>query len=90
MIEHVLARAQEQIECWERSRDKAARHLSSLANLTDQLDTLHCCVGSPSKLGVLSQHSSALLTLEGKLMEAMERTVAAVARERCVGVWVGG
>ena len=85
-MEHVLVRAQEQVECWERSRDKAVRHLSSLANLTEQLDTLHYCVNRPSKLGVLSQHSSAILTLEGKLMEAMERAMAAVARERCVCV----
>ena len=94
-MDEVLLRAYDEVLLWEDCRDKASRLLSSLANLVEQLNTVHSCMSQPGKLGVLCQHSQALYCLQGKLVEAMERALVSVQAERwvclsvcvCVCVW---
>ena len=89
-MDEVLLRAYDEVLLWEDCRDKASRLLSSLANLVEQLNTVHSCMSQPGKLGVLCQHSQALYCLQGKLVEAMERALVSVQAERwvCLSVCV--
>ncbi len=81
-MDTVLCRAHEQLLLWEGYREQASRHLSSLANLMEQLNAVQRCTSVSSTLGVLSQHSLALCSLQGKLVEAMENKLASVQAER--------
>lgn len=81
-LEDVLCTAYSQLQLWTKSQEKAVLHLSSLANLIEQTETLHNCLGKPAKLGVLSQQPLAVQLLEAKLIQAMERALRLVAREK--------
>lgn len=81
-FEDVLQSVHGQLQLWTKSQEKAVLHLSSLANLTEQVETLHTCLDKPSKLGVLSQQPLTVQLLEAKLIQAMERALSFVTREK--------
>lgn len=69
---------QTHLTVWESCVEKISAQLSSILNLTEQLEAL-----KKGKVGVLSQHQGHVITLlEAKLVQSMERALGHIMEEK--------
>ncbi len=77
----LLQKASEQLELWSESQGRAVAQLSSIANLSEQLEALERCEKGGS-LGVVGRYPLAPALLRGKIVESMERALERASKER--------
>ena len=77
----LLEKTQSQLELWSESHKMALAQLSSISNLTEQLEALQRCEGSDN-LGVAGQHPMVVPLLQTKIVQSMERALGYVHKER--------
>ena len=78
----LLGNARSQLQLWDHSCDEAVAQLSSISNLTEQLEALQRCQGG--RLGVLSHHPQVVPLLQAKITRSMEEALHYVDKERLV------